>query len=203
MLSGYWNETGNYGYYTINSVSAGTAYSWDNNQVYVTSYTDGDTGYGTTSIVYSYGGESGLGSEYGDAYDSNWYSSDSYFSNYYEADILANQKFNYTYHYGNGDSYSGYGYAAVGTYTAGQTIGYYPNETTGSYPGGTGAVENDTLGYSFYGDSVYHLSYTFANLSDAITLNFIGSGLEGIDNESWGLDNVKVTAGAFNYFNDW
>ena len=202
VLSDYWNETDNYGYYTINSVSAGTAYSWDNNQVYVTSYTDGDTGYGTTTIVYSYGGESGLGSEYGDAYDSNWYSSDSYFSNYYEADILANQKFNYTYHYGNGDSYSGYGYAAVGTYTAGQTIGYYPNETTGSYPGGTGAVENDTLGYSFFGDSVYRLTYTFANLSDALTLNFIGSNLQDISDESWGLDNVKVTAGAFNYFND-
>ena len=202
VLGDYWNETGNYGSYTIDSVSAGTADSWYNNRVYVTSYTDGDTGYGTTTNLYSYGGGSGLGSEYGYAYDVNGYSSDSYFDYSNEADILGNQKFNYTYHYGNGDSYSGYGYAAVGTYTAGQTIGYYSNETTGSYPGGTGAVENNTLGYSFYGDSVYHLSYTFANLSDALTLNFIGSGLQDISDESWGLDNVKVTAGAFNYFND-
>ena len=202
VLSGYWNETGNYGSYTIDSVSAGTADSSYNNQIYVTSYYDGDTGYGYADNLTSYTGYSGLGSEYGYAYDSGWSSSDSYFDRYYEADILGNQLFNYTYHYGNGDSYSGHGYAAVGTYTAGQTIGYYPNETIGTYPGGTGAIENDTLGYSFYGDSVYRLSYTFTNLSDALTLNFIGSGLQEISDESWGLDNVKVTAGAFNYFND-
>ncbi|WP_217359757.1 dockerin type I domain-containing protein, partial [Dolichospermum sp. UHCC 0352] len=137
-------------------------------------------------------------------YDANGNSSDPYFSQYYEADILGNQKYNFTYSYGNGDSYSGYGYAAVGTYTAGQTIGGIANETneTNLYPGGTGAVENNTLGYNWVGDSVYHLSYTFTNVSDALTLNFIGSGLQEITDESWGLDNVKVTAGGFNYSND-
>jgi hypothetical protein len=38
----------------------------------------------------------------------------------------------FTYTYGNGDSYSGYGYAAAGSYYTGQTIGYYYNET-GNY----------------------------------------------------------------------
>ncbi|MFM7572519.1 MAG: hypothetical protein ACKO4S_05180, partial [Snowella sp.] len=176
VLSGYWNETGNEGYYTINSVSAGTAYSWDNNRVYVTSYYDGDTGYGTTTNLYSYGGGSGLGSEYGYAYDSNWYSSDSYFSNYYEADILANQLFNYTYHYGNGDSYSGYGYAAVDTYTAGQTIDYGYNETGnyGYYTIDSVELGNTSTGYNGY---VYITSYTDGDTSYAYgTTTNIGTG---------------------------
>lgn len=49
VLDGYTNETGNPGYYTINSVdNTGTG---NNNYVYVTSYTDGDTGYGTTNSI--------------------------------------------------------------------------------------------------------------------------------------------------------
>jgi len=159
VLSGYWNETGNYGYYTINSVSAGTADSWYNNRVYVTSYTDGDTGYGTTTNLYSYGGGSGFGSEYGYVYNSNWSSSDSYFDQYNEADILGNQLYNYTYHYGNGDSYSGYGYAAVDTYSAGQTIDYGYNETGnyGYYTIDSVELGNTSTGYNGY---VYITSYT-------------------------------------------
>ncbi|MBE9252241.1 hypothetical protein IQ226_24755, partial [Dolichospermum sp. LEGE 00240] len=200
----FYNETtllGNYGEYIIDSIASTTLDSSFNNLVYVTSYTDGDTGYGTTTNISSGTGYSGLGSEYGYAYDANGNSFDPYFSQYYEADILGNQKYNFTYSYGNGDSYSGYGYAAVGTYTAGQTIGGIANETN-LYPSGTGAVENNNLGFSWGVDSVYHLSYTFTNVSDALTLNFIGSGLQDIGNESWGLDNVKVTAGGFNYSND-
>jgi hypothetical protein len=87
-LEGYSNETGNVGYYTINSVEAGTTSASENNRVYVTSYTDGDTLYGETTNLYSYGGSSGLGSEYGYAYTSSWSSYDSLFSNYYEADLV-------------------------------------------------------------------------------------------------------------------
>jgi hypothetical protein len=166
VLGDYWNETGNYGSYTIDSVSAGTADSWYNNRVYVTSYTDGDTGYGTTTNLYSYGGGSGLGSEYGYAYDVNGHSSDSYFDYYSEADILGNQLFNYTYYYGNGDSYSGYGYAAVGTYNAGQTIGYYGNETgiDGYYFIDSVELGNTSTGYNGY---VYITSYTDGDTSYA------------------------------------
>ncbi|MTJ42475.1 Calx-beta domain-containing protein [Dolichospermum flos-aquae] len=200
-IGGIANETGYTGQYTIDSIASTTLDSFYNGHVYVTSYTDGDTGFGAAGYLNIGAGYSGLGSEYGYAYDANGYSFDPYFSNSAEADILANQKYNFTYSYGNGDSYSGYGYAAVGTYTAGQTIGGIANETN-LYPGGTGAVENNTLGYNWVGDSVYHLSYTFTNVSDALTLNFIGSGLQEITDESWGLDNVKVTAGGFNYSND-
>jgi Ca2+-binding RTX toxin-like protein len=69
----------------------------------------------------------------------------------------------------------------------------YPgNFGSGNYPFQTGAIEVNTLGYSFYGDSVYHLSYTFLSTSNSITFNFSGIGLEEIDSESWGLDNVSV-----------
>ncbi|MFN7526267.1 MAG: Calx-beta domain-containing protein, partial [Dolichospermum sp.] len=70
----------------------------------------------------------------------------------------------------------------------------YPG-TFGSatYPGRTGAVENKTLGYTYYGDSVYRISSTFQAPSSNLIINFAGSGLQDIGDESWGLDNVKVT----------
>jgi hypothetical protein len=81
----------------------------------------------------------------------------------------------------------------------------------GTYPGSmfpprTGAAENDTLGYIFVGpdhngpmDSVYHMSLTIPHSSNGITLNFAASlltvgGPSPLANESWGLDNVIVTA---------
>jgi len=71
----------------------------------------------------------------------------------------------------------------------------------GDYPGGdylpyTGAAEIKTLGYteipSPAPDSVYRLSYTFAHAENILKLDFSGQGLQGIKDESWGLDNVKV-----------
>ena len=72
----------------------------------------------------------------------------------------------------------------------------------GDYPGGdylpyTGAAEIKTLGYteipSPAPDSVYRLSYTFAHTESILRLDFSGQGLQGIQDESWGLDNVNVT----------
>jgi hypothetical protein len=61
----------------------------------------------------------------------------------------------------------------------------------------TGAVATGVLGYSnFFTDSVYHFSFTFAHTESALHLDF-GSSLfegKGTDDESWGLDNVVVTA---------
>ena len=142
VLGGYTNETGYDGSYTIDYVSSGYDSSYDG-QVYVTSYYDGDTGYGlTTNIVDGAGsydqwfdgihGYSGLGSEYAHAYDANGgYSFDvSFGGGYYEADILGSQLYNFTYYYGNGDNYSGYGYSLAGNYSTGQNIiASYPNET--------------------------------------------------------------------------
>lgn len=67
-----------------------------------------------------------------------------------------------------------------------------------SYPGGsnparTGAAANNTLGYTFGGDSVYDLSFTIPHSDSSIQFNFLTSTNSGVDNESMGLDNVMVT----------
>ena len=69
----------------------------------------------------------------------------------------------------------------------------------GENPGSSGASEVNSLGYRFGdlpSDSVYRLEFTFPHLDNSLQLNFssYGSGLEfGIEDESWGLDNVKVS----------
>ena len=52
----------------------------------------------------------------------------------------------------------------------------------------------NTLGYSFIGDSTYHFSFTTTDTLDGIVvLDFSAFGLQGLDDESWGLDNVSVS----------
>jgi hypothetical protein len=59
----------------------------------------------------------------------------------------------------------------------------------------TSAVAVNSLGYTFYGDTNYHLSFTFPHSSATLVLNFSSSMFEGkgTDDESWGLDNVRVS----------
>ena len=75
----------------------------------------------------------------------------------------------------------------------------YPDAFPGSdHPGLTGAAEIGTLGYSdlsgYAGanDAVYRLSFTFPHVADSLRLTFSGTGLEGLGDESWGLDTVQV-----------
>ena len=68
----------------------------------------------------------------------------------------------------------------------------------------TGANECFSLGYKFSDpnvtdepmDSVYELSFTFPHIASAITLNFGANGLQTLADESWGLDNVRVSVAA-------
>ena len=83
----------------------------------------------------------------------------------------------------------------------------WPQAYPGSYPSGdylarTGAVENNTLGYTWGGygviDSVYHPVITFDHFAGNLELAFSSSLVDwnppiGIDNESWGLDNIVVS----------
>lgn len=86
----------------------------------------------------------------------------------------------------------------------------YPNSYNPSNPvqnpARTGADLNITLGYTYSyrtdsfmsvskpADSVYHLSFPLTVSSNgSLQLEFSASGLEDIDNESWGLDNVNVS----------
>ncbi|WP_288087035.1 SBBP repeat-containing protein, partial [Microcystis sp. LE19-41.2A] len=74
----------------------------------------------------------------------------------------------------------------------------YPNSTgQGNYSPGTGAVENNTLGYintfNNPNDSVYHLTYTFTNPSNALSLNFTTSNPGSYYGVGiWGIDNISV-----------
>jgi hypothetical protein len=88
----------------------------------------------------------------------------------------------------------------------------------GSYAPLSGANECYSLGYTFsypqgyvYADShtctnpdgcpeamdsVYNLSFMFAHNASDLVLNFSAAGLQGIADESWGLDNVQVEVSA-------
>jgi hypothetical protein len=60
----------------------------------------------------------------------------------------------------------------------------------------SGAVSTNTLGFgTFFGDSIYHFDFTFAHSDSTLILNFTSSLFEGkgADDESWGLDNVRIT----------
>ena len=81
---------------------------------------------------------------------------------------------------------------------AGQSFGPLSNN-----PAFTGAAETYSLGYVFVDgiqhtsqvmDSVYRLSFAFTHDTDQLTLNFSGYGLQSLGDESWGLDNVRVSA---------
>lgn len=77
--------------------------------------------------------------------------------------------------------------------------GSYPS---GNFPSQTGAVERQTLGYTFdnygYGvlpeDAVYHLSFTFPHNDPSLWISFYAQNLSSLADESWGLDNVTVSA---------
>lgn len=60
------------------------------------------------------------------------------------------------------------------------------------------ATAVNSLGYRFYGDSIYHLTFTFPHRSDTLILYFSSSLFEGkgTEDESWGLDNVRVSTAA-------
>lgn len=61
----------------------------------------------------------------------------------------------------------------------------------------SGSKAANTMGYRFFGDSTYHLSFRFAHTGETLVLDFASSLFEGkgTGDESWGLDNVRVTAG--------
>nr|WP_242054671.1 putative Ig domain-containing protein [Nostoc sp. FACHB-190] len=87
--------------------------------------------------------------------------------------------------------------------TFGQHAGQaYPNNYPDTHPDipstannapRTGASEVNTLGYSFYGDTVYDLTFTFEHSGDNLILDFSGDNpFLSFDNESWGLDDIEI-----------
>lgn len=67
----------------------------------------------------------------------------------------------------------------------------------------TGAVESNALGYTWSNDArpipvqtdaVWHIEIVFAHLGDSIDFEFFARGLQPLEDEAWGLDNVRVDA---------
>ena len=72
----------------------------------------------------------------------------------------------------------------------------------------TGAVQvvnvsSRNLGYASYNDALYRgMTVQFTAQASNSSINFADAGLEGISNESWGIDNVSVSQGNTTIFSD-
>ncbi|MDB6035148.1 MAG: metallophosphoesterase, partial [Verrucomicrobiales bacterium] len=78
----------------------------------------------------------------------------------------------------------------------------YPGSfTQSSVPAQTGAAEINTLGFQYPStggavrDAVYPISIPFKHFGDSLALLFSAARLQGLTNESWGLDNVSIRLG--------
>ncbi|MEW5871074.1 MAG: Ig-like domain-containing protein [Chloroflexota bacterium] len=79
--------------------------------------------------------------------------------------------------------------------------GFYPG---GSYPPRTGAISLRNLCYET--DSVYALSFTFDHSASDLSLDFFASLKDKANNETWGLDNLRIllsSGGPFFPFQVW
>jgi hypothetical protein len=72
-----------------------------------------------------------------------------------------------------------------------------------SHPQRTGAAESNTMGYTWSNDvrpvpvqtdAVWHLSIIFPHAGDAVGFQFFAQGLQPLEDEAWGIDNVRVEA---------
>jgi hypothetical protein len=78
----------------------------------------------------------------------------------------------------------------------------YPGPYPSRFRSQTGALEVNTLGHTFGNeitplrptDSVYQLGGSFAHSGSTLELIFTGWNLQGIGDESWGLDDVNLVA---------
>lgn len=92
---------------------------------------------------------------------------------------------------------------AVSSPNSGRTQNY-PYWTDGpSVPQRTGAAESNTMGYTWSNDvrpipvqtdAVWHMSIIFPHTGDAVGFQFYTQGLQPLEDEAWGIDNVRVEA---------
>lgn len=76
----------------------------------------------------------------------------------------------------------------------------YSDNFFSSHPAQTGAVAVNSLGYplAMAGDATYHITsgWGFGETTGDLTFTFYGVNLQGNADESWGIDNLKVTVSA-------
>jgi hypothetical protein len=73
---------------------------------------------------------------------------------------------------------------------------YPENYPVGDYTYQTGVTFVNQLGYifgEFEKDATYTIQVLVPHVGELATLNFTAFGLEPLDNESWGIDNIVVT----------
>lgn len=86
------------------------------------------------------------------------------------------------------------------TFSNDEALQSFPQDLRlGANPGGTGAVETDSLGYTFRtddnpADSVYRIERTFLHDHDQLRLDLSARNLQELADESWGIDNIEITA---------
>ncbi len=91
-----------------------------------------------------------------------------------------------------------FGFSADGILVKQTTFGNrHPQAFPGDYPGAsnppkTGATALDSLGYDE--DTTFRLSLSFPHSGNALAFTAAGHGLEDLNDESWGLDNISVSA---------
>ncbi|MEX2092953.1 MAG: hypothetical protein WD971_09770 [Pirellulales bacterium] len=58
----------------------------------------------------------------------------------------------------------------------------------------TAALSTNTLAFDFFGDAIYHFEFTFPHDHSKVQFDVTSSLFEGKgkDDESWGIDNVKI-----------
>lgn len=69
----------------------------------------------------------------------------------------------------------------------------YPDNLPASNPPRSGAAQVREFGWGSWDDAVYHISRTILHTDSSLILSFSGSNMEGVDNESFGLDNFLIT----------
>lgn len=74
----------------------------------------------------------------------------------------------------------------------------FPDAFPASHPAFTGAAEVQDFGYAHCpavcDDAVYHLAYTVPHVSATLVVRFTGAPDQALDDESWGLDSLRVVA---------
>ncbi len=72
----------------------------------------------------------------------------------------------------------------------------YPDNLPASNPPASGVSLVTEFGWtsgSHWEDAVYHITKTIEHTGSSLLLSFAGSNLQGIDDESWGIDNILIT----------
>lgn len=85
---------------------------------------------------------------------------------------------------------------SVGDPESRQRMSFPSPSGIGTHASRTGAIGNNELGYTFRGvelDAIWRMSFTFTAPTNGIVIDFGAIGLQSLDDESWGLDNVSVS----------